>query len=388
MTSHSTHPPPRRIVVDATACLSGGKVYVNELLPMLIESLVDTEWVIYGEVTPELDAMAVHDRVQFRSVHFPQPTRSLLLAGMAKLLWREIVLPFELASLRPCLLLSTANFASPLLSLLRIPVVLGVHNLLPFHEPQWYKEPNLVRRWRQHSLRRLTIKSTMRATRTIAFSGYAKELLCKHGVDPARVSVIHHGSRPARQQWRGADSDTVLLVSHYFAYKNIHVPIRALPQVQAATGRAIKLLVQGVAYDHAYYESLVKLVRSLGLEESVCLGSGVASSELAALYASSRCLVFPALGENCPITLLEAMSVGMPIVAAKAAPLPEICGAAAIYYDTLDERSCAVAITRLLTDPSAAKEVSTLARCRAGTQLTWEACAQKTVAALRVAWGR
>lgn len=379
---------PSRVVVDATACHSGGKVYVNELLPMLIESLPDAEWIIYGEVTPELKRVQNHPRVQFRSVRFPQPTTSLLLSGMAKLLWRGIVLPFELASLRPCLLLTTSNFASPFLSLLKIPVVLTVHNLLPFHQPEWYREPSLVRRWRQHSLRFLTIRSSKRFARTIAFSGYGKELLCEYGVDAANISVIHHGIRPARQQWRGADSDTVLLVSHYFAYKNIHVAIRALPQVQAAAGRRIKLLVQGIPYDGQYYARLTELVRSLNLEESVCLGRGVASSQLAALYASSRCLVFPAIGENCPITLLEAMSVGTPIVAAKVAPVPEICGSAAIYFDTFDEQSCAAAITKLLSDASAAKELSTVGQCRAGTNFTWEGCAQKTVAALRVAWGR
>jgi glycosyltransferase involved in cell wall biosynthesis len=180
----------------------------------------------------------------------------------------------------------------------------------------------------------------------------------------------------------------VLLISHYFTYKNIDVAIRALPQVQAATGLPIKLLVQGFPYDGQYYARLEELLRGLNLGESVTLGRGVASSELAALYASSRCLVFPAIGENCPITLLEAMSVGTPIVAANCAPLPEICGAAAIYYDTFDERSCAAAITKLLSDACLAKELSAAGRCRAGTLFTWDVCAKETVAALCLAWGR
>ncbi|MGD0497270.1 MAG: glycosyltransferase family 1 protein [Bryobacteraceae bacterium] len=387
-TDDHSHGPRLRIVVDATACLSGGRLYVNELLPILIEGFADTEWIIYGEVTPELRAVAAHDGVQFRTIRFPQPTTSLLLSGMSKLLWREAVLPFELAALRPCLFLTTANFASPLLSRLKIPVVLAIHNLLPFHEPQWYQESNPIRRWRSRWLRPLTVHSAKRATRTIAFSGYARDLLCKQGVDAARVSIIHHGIRPAPQQWSGAESDTVLLVSHYFAYKNIHVAIRALPQVQAATGRPIKLLVQGVPYDGQYYARLAELVRSHGLEESVTLGRGVAPSELTALYASARCLLFPAVGENCPITLLEAMSVGTPIVAAKAAPLPEICGPAAVYYDTFDDRSCARAITQLLNDRSAANELSAAGRQRSGADFTWEGCARKTADVLLLAWGQ
>jgi glycosyltransferase involved in cell wall biosynthesis len=308
------------------------------------------------------------------------------MAGLLKLLWREIVLPLRLLLLRPCVLFTTSNFVSPLLFLLGIPTVLGIHNLLPFHEPSWYHEPALIRRWRQRTLSRLTIGSAKRVARTIAFSGYAKDLLCKRGVDGDKVSVIHHGICPARRCWSGQDSSTLLLVSHYFAYKNIHIAIRALPKVQAATGRSLKLLVQGIPYDEQYYAGLTKLVSSLGLEESVSLGRGVASLDLAELYASCRCLVFPAIGENCPITLLEAMSVGTPIVAAAAAPLPEICGDAAIYYDTFDEQSCAAALTKVLCDAEAARAMSTVGRRRAATDFTWEACARKTADAFGLAW--
>ncbi len=386
MTGEFRHHLPGRIVVDATACLSGGKVYVNELLPVLIEDLADTEWIIYGEVTPELKELVTHRRVQFRRLRFPPPTTSLLLAGVLKLLWREFVLPLALRSQRPCLLLSTANFASPLFSLLKIPVVLGIHNLLPFHEPQWYREPNVIRRCRQHVLRFLTVRSTNRAARTIAFSRYAKDLLCSRGVDDAAISVIHHGTRPATEQWRGAHSDTILLVSHYFSYKNVDVAIRALPSVQAATGRPIKLVIQGFPYDNGYFTRMAALVRSLGLEKSVHLGKGVPSSELTSLYASSRCLIFPGIGENCPITLLEAMSVGTPIVAANAAPLAEICGPAAVYYDTFDPSSCAAAIINLLADVDLTEQLSAAGRDRVRSDFTWQSCAQRTAEALRLAW--
>ena len=378
--------PPPRIVVDATAGMSGGKVYLDELLPRMIESLANTDWIIYGEATPELKALAARRRIRIRSPWFPQPTTSLLLAGVAKLCWREIVLPFRLAWLRPCLLLTTANFASPLLSLLRVPVVIGLHNLLPFHQPQWYTEPSMVRRLRQDSLLLLTLWSARKVTRTIAFSGYAKTLLCKGRVDPAKVPVVHHGTRPSRRQWSATESDTVLLVSHYFAYKNIDLVIRSLVRVQDATGRKIRLLVQGIPYDGRYYEHLAELVHRLGFEESVSLGRGVASEELEALYASSACLVFPAIGENCPITLLEAMSVGIPIVAAKADPLPEICGDAAIYYETFDERACADAIVQVLSDNEAARALSLAGRRRAAADFTWETCARKTVNVICEAW--
>lgn len=387
-TSRDMRSDPKRIVADATACTSGGKVYVGELLPRLIDSLPNTDWVVYGDVTPELAKVAAYDRVQFRSIHFPSPTTSLLAAGVSKLAWRELVLPLDVLSLRPCLLFSTSNFASSYFAPMMVPVVLAIHNMLPFHEPEWYLGFNVVRRWRQHLLKRLTIRSARRATKVITFSGYAREALCKIGVDGAHVSVVHHGVRPASRQWHGWDSDTLLLVSHYFAYKKIDVVIRAWPHVQVAAGRPVRLLVQGMPYDGRYYEFLVELVRSLQLEESVTLGCGVPREELEALYASCRCLIFPAIGENCPITLLEAMSIGTPIIAAEADPLPEICGDAAVYYETFDERSCAAAIGRLLTEAKTERYLSAAGLHRSADHFTWDVCAQKTLEAIRLAWNQ
>jgi len=143
-----------------------------------------------------------------------------------------------------------------------------------------------------------------------------------------------------------------------------------------------------VPYDGGYYERMVELVRSLHLDDLVTLGRGVPSNELVDLYARSRCLIFPAIGENCPITLLEAMSVGMPIVAAKAPPMPEICGDAALYYKTFDERSCAAAVVRVLTESATEKELSAAGRRLTSDHFTWDNCAQRTAEVIRCAWNR
>src|ERR1035441_7744735 len=88
VTSFRNSPP--RIVVDATANISGGKVYLDELLPRLVEALDDVKWIVYGEVTPKLAAAVVSERVEFHRVRFPKPTTSLFLTGLMRLLWREL----------------------------------------------------------------------------------------------------------------------------------------------------------------------------------------------------------------------------------------------------------------------------------------------------------
>jgi glycosyltransferase involved in cell wall biosynthesis len=52
-----------------------------------------------------------------------------------------------------------------------------------------------------------------------------------------------------------------------------------------------------------------------------------------ALYERCRFLVFPSIGENFPVNLLEAQLAGMTVLAAPAAGSREVLGDAAIYFD-------------------------------------------------------
>jgi hypothetical protein len=119
-TSFRNSPP--RIVIDAVANISGGKVYLDELLPRLVEALGSVKWIVYGKATPKLAAVLARESVEFHRVRFPDPTQSMFLAGLLRLLWREIVLPIKLVFARPCVLFSTANYASPLCAALNIPI--------------------------------------------------------------------------------------------------------------------------------------------------------------------------------------------------------------------------------------------------------------------------
>ncbi|HEY9206283.1 MAG TPA: glycosyltransferase family 1 protein [Candidatus Methanoperedens sp.] len=54
---------------------------------------------------------------------------------------------------------------------------------------------------------------------------------------------------------------------------------------------------------------------------------------LASLYKHAFCLVYPSLYEGFGIPLLEAMSMGCPVIASKASSIPEVVGNAGILFD-------------------------------------------------------
>ena len=101
----------------------------------------------------------------------------------------------------------------------------------------------------------------------------------------------------------------------------------------------------------------------------------VADDAREALYAGARTLVLPSLDEGFGLPALEAMSAGVPVIAANAGALPEVVGDAAVLFNPADPDALAYALSRLATDEAWAFErgAAGLLRARA---YTWDTAAR------------
>src|SRR3990170_7489463 len=82
----------------------------------------------------------------------------------------------------------------------------------------------------------------------------------------------------------------------------------------------------------------------------------VSDSQLVKILRGATAFVFPSLIEGFGLPGLEAMSVGCPVIAARASCLPEIYGAAAIYFDPYNPSELANKINTLLNDSNLRRE--------------------------------
>ncbi len=73
---------------------------------------------------------------------------------------------------------------------------------------------------------------------------------------------------------------------------------------------------------------------------------------LASLYKNAFCFIYPSLYEGFGIPLLEAMSLGCPIIASTASSIPEVTGDAAILFDPNSMDSLISAIESLMESES------------------------------------
>lgn len=76
----------------------------------------------------------------------------------------------------------------------------------------------------------------------------------------------------------------------------------------------------------------------------------LSDEDLVQLYKKTFAFVFPSLLEGFGLTGLEAMSVGLPVIAARASCLPEIYGNAALYFDPYSVDDLVTKIQVLLSD--------------------------------------
>jgi glycosyltransferase involved in cell wall biosynthesis len=103
---------------------------------------------------------------------------------------------------------------------------------------------------------------------------------------------------------------------------------------------------------------------------------------LAALYGGAAALVHPARYEGFGMTPLEAMSLGTPVVAARAPGVVEVCGEAAVYFPPGE----AAALAQRLRDVETAPPDAAALRRHAGG-FSWRGSARRHLDAYSLAVG-
>jgi glycosyltransferase involved in cell wall biosynthesis len=140
------------------------------------------------------------------------------------------------------------------------------------------------------------------------------------------------------------------------------------------------LVVTG--YPTPHDSALRDRAATLGIEADVRLTGWLDSSALEGLYATATACVVASLAEGFGHPLLEAMVRGVPVAHSGAAALAEVAGDAGLRFDPQVTADMAAALRRVLSDEPLRARLVAAGRDRAA-EFTWEATAERTVAAYR-----
>ena len=300
-----------------------------------------------------------------------------------QLLWQYFILPRIIKRKNCDVLFNTdAGSVCPF-----VPCITLSQDLLSF-EPNEMKRYGLSKeRLRLELLRLMQSRSLTRSSIAVFLTDYAKNTIQKT-IGVQRSVVIAHG---VGAEFHGNSDKNTHSVDQKKRMRCIYISNAAL-------------------YKHQWHVMHgVEIVRNMGNDLTLLLvggGAGRAQKKLEhqlriidphnkfikqipfvphenipELLAGADIFIFASSCESLPITLLEAMASGLPIVCSDRGPMPEVLQDGGIYFDPENPASIARAITTIVSDSALRKKIASRAKALS-EKYTWKKCAAETWAVL------
>ena len=189
----------------------------------------------------------------------------------------------------------------------------------------------------------------------MAISECTKRDICElGGVEANRVDVIYQSCAKRfsdiptdRGLWQvrnkyGLPDRYILNVGSIEQRKNVLLAVKALHRLPDDVALVI------VGRHTPYADEVEQYVKENGLCGRVLMLNGVPDEDLPALYRMADAFVYPSRYEGFGIPIIEAIRLGLPVVACTGSCLEEAGGPDSLYVDPDDEEAMAHAISQVL----------------------------------------
>ena len=320
----------------------GSNVYAFEVLWQLYRQDKDNAYRIYLSTPPLADLPKANKRWQYRIL-----TPSFF--------WTQWRFPLDLffSRPRPDLFLTLGHYAprfSP------VPTMVCIMDLAFLKFPQTFKSRDLwqLKSWTQYSVQNAKhIFTISEATK--------KDIISAYHIPAGKISIASPGVKRLPAGGIGP------VKGKYWLYlgtlqprKNIDALIAAFKTLNL---NGVKLVIAGKT-GWKYQPKPQDRIRYLGF---------VPNDKLGALIKNSQGLILPSLYEGFGIPVVQAMSIGTPVLVSRNSSLPEIVGNTGLYIESpFDAAAIGVGLNKLLSLTPAQKQKLTLAAKLRAAQFSWQ----------------
>ncbi len=296
-------------------------------------------------------------------------------------------------SARDADLVHIPNFSAPVFG--SVPLVVTIHDVIPLVLPE-YAASGPMRLYL--SLMKRTVGRASIVLTPSAFS--AGEIERTLGIPHDRIRVtplaadpaLKPASNPERARRTlmarfGIRGRYLLNIAGFDRRKNMPLLVRAFAQALPSLPNDVDLVLAGAPHrdNPAVFPPVEPVIRELGIGDRVILTGRVSDEERAMLFQGAEAYVTPSEYEGFGLTPLEAMSCGVPVIAANRTSLPEVVGDAGLLVEP-DVEAVAGAIVRVVADRDLHADLARRGLERSAG-FTWARTADLTVAAYREAIG-
>jgi glycosyltransferase involved in cell wall biosynthesis len=269
-------------------------------------------------------------------------------------------------------------------------IILGVHDVIA------EDYPDLVFPDKKH--RRLwALKGWLahrQANYIMTVSEHAKTGIVRHfGHNRDRVFVIDEAPDPVFRRLPIDQVDRSILSrfgldidSRFFSYlgginphKNLPMLVQCLAEVRRKPGMEdVRLIVVGDLKDGFTpgVSELKNRITELQQDEAVIFTGFVNDDEVVHLLNVAQALVLPSMAEGFGLPAVEGAACGVPIIATRNSPLPDLLKDGGIFIDPNAPAELTNALSIMLSDPARRNEMARVATAKA-QQLTWRRSAEQ-----------
>jgi len=267
-----------------------------------------------------------------------------------------------------------------------VPLISHVHIENKFSDVRWVR---VLQVWLDNLTARLAVE-------IVAISEDTRRSLMRQGISSEKIRVICNGvvvssdaNRNAADRARNAlgvegDGPVVGTVARLCPVKGQREFILAAGQITVEFPNATFVIIgQDLEFDGHYRHELGQLVRQLGLDGQLRF-VGFKRDAARLMYAFDL-FVLPSWIEGLPVTILEAMAAGKPVVATTVGGVPELVleGETGLLVPPRDSQRLAEAITKLLQQPDAARCMGESGRERVRREFSQKKMLDQTMALYR-----
>lgn len=201
------------------------------------------------------------------------------------------------------------------------------------------------------------------------------DIVAFYGTRPEKIVVIPDGYQDLKPYAPGEPLEMELKPFFFFTgkvkyRKNVHGIVSAFIAFKKRVRSDCKLLIGG-SYGGEYYEKMLDEARAAGLERDIVFLGYVSIQKLYWLYSQAMALVFPSFNEGFGMPIIEAMSLGLPVITSNISSMAEVAADAGLLVNPADTEEISRAMERLYCDPKLREELIGKGYRRA-TQFSWE----------------
>ncbi len=353
-----------KIAIDASRAFldkkTGIEEYAYQIVKSLRKDLKDHEVILYlrpGGLEKLKKSFNIPEKWQTKEIPF-------------KYFWTQIGMAWEFLTNSPDVLFIPAHtvpWIHPKNS------VVTVHGLEYEHCPESY---SLYSRW----FHRFFIKkSCLWAKRIISISqNTRKDLVTMYKASDKKIEVVYNGFTDIFKETREGQKpeyNFLLFVGRVEKRKNIEGIIKAFEILKSQYQYSGKLVLAGKpGYD---FSKIEKLINASKFSKDIIVKGYVSDSARLALMKNTDLFMFPSLSEGFGLPILEAQSVGSPVVTSDIGPMDEVANSREMLADPNSPEAIAKVSAKILQNKEFRKKMIIKGNENI-KRFSWEKCGRET----------